>query len=263
MRNAVGSTLSHRGLSSPQSQWFTCGSLPSAHFPTKQLIEALENTPIGIAICDRNLRFAAVNRNLAKMNNIPPDEHLGKTIKEVVGSLAPTVETRIEHVFRSGRPLNNAHLVGRLGARTDFGHWLENYFPILNRSGQVTQVGVFIMELPARRPDSDPKRVLSGSPMLTGQHVSLPGSAVEHVTLSKASCVSNTDQHQLRPLTVREMDVLRLLASGESVKEASTSLAISPKTVETYRTRLMLKLHVASLAHLIHYAIRHHLIELQ
>src|SRR5882762_3532816 len=118
MRNAVGSGLSHRGLSSPQSQWFIDGSFPSAHFPTRQLIEALENTPIGIAICDRNLRFVAVNRNLAKMNDIPPDEHLGKTIHEVVGSLAPTVETRVECVFRTGQPLHNAQLVGRMGART-------------------------------------------------------------------------------------------------------------------------------------------------
>ena len=262
-KKGAASGLSHRVPSSLQSQWFICGSIPHTPFRSRELIKALENTTIGIAICDRNLRFAVVNRNLAKMNNIPPEEHLGKTIHEVVGSLAPTVGTRIEYVFRTGQPLNNAELVGRIGARPDSVHWLETYFPIFDDRGQVRQVGAFVMELPERHPHSGPKRVLFGFPMPTDQHISLAGNAVEHATSSKPLRASNADHSQIRSLSAREMEVLLLLANGASVKEASSNLAISPKTVETYKTRLMLKLNATSLAHLIHYAIRHHLIDVQ
>ncbi len=56
-------------------------------------------------------------------------------------------------------------------------------------------------------------------------------------------------------LSDRELDVLRLLASGRSVKEAAAELGLSAKTVSTYRTRLMEKLGLRSTAELIRYAL--------
>jgi DNA-binding CsgD family transcriptional regulator len=62
-------------------------------------------------------------------------------------------------------------------------------------------------------------------------------------------------------LSMREGEVLRLLASGNSNKEISCILSISVKTVETYRARLMLKINAPSLTHLVHYAIRHQIVQ--
>jgi DNA-binding NarL/FixJ family response regulator len=62
------------------------------------------------------------------------------------------------------------------------------------------------------------------------------------------------------PLSTREQDVVRLIAEGRSNKEISSVLAISVRTVETYRARLMLKLGASSVAQLVHYAIRNHII---
>jgi DNA-binding CsgD family transcriptional regulator len=64
-------------------------------------------------------------------------------------------------------------------------------------------------------------------------------------------------------LSPRELDVLRLLASGKCNKEVASALCISPKTVESYRWRVMLKTNAKSLVHLVHYAIRHKLVGLQ
>jgi DNA-binding NarL/FixJ family response regulator len=50
--------------------------------------------------------------------------------------------------------------------------------------------------------------------------------------------------------------VLRLLAQGWRTKEIAGALGISAKTVETYRSRLMLKFGVDNLAGLIKFAIR-------
>jgi len=60
----------------------------------------------------------------------------------------------------------------------------------------------------------------------------------------------------LTSLTDRELAVLRLLAQGSRNREIATHLGISVKTVETYRSRLMLKLKVTSLADLVRFAIR-------
>jgi DNA-binding CsgD family transcriptional regulator len=64
-------------------------------------------------------------------------------------------------------------------------------------------------------------------------------------------------------LSPRESEILRLLAEGKSNKEIAWGLAISVKTVETYRTRLMIKLGAPSLVYLVHYAIKNQLVQLQ
>lgn len=59
----------------------------------------------------------------------------------------------------------------------------------------------------------------------------------------------------------RELQVLRLLAIGQSNKEVGLGLGISSRTVETYRARLIRKLGVRSTAELVRYAIRNKVVE--
>jgi DNA-binding NarL/FixJ family response regulator len=62
-------------------------------------------------------------------------------------------------------------------------------------------------------------------------------------------------------LSDREFQVLRLLAAGRTVKEIAEQLSLSVKTVSTYRTRLLAKMNLKTNAELIHYAIRHNLVD--
>jgi DNA-binding CsgD family transcriptional regulator len=63
------------------------------------------------------------------------------------------------------------------------------------------------------------------------------------------------------PLSPREHEVLRLLASNESNKQIAARLQISVRTVEVHRRRVMEKLGLHSLSELVHYAIRHRMVE--
>ena len=63
-----------------------------------------------------------------------------------------------------------------------------------------------------------------------------------------------------RPLSPREREVLALLASGRSTKEAAAALGLSPKTVETHRAHIMDKLGIRDLAGLVRHAIREGLV---
>jgi DNA-binding NarL/FixJ family response regulator len=56
-------------------------------------------------------------------------------------------------------------------------------------------------------------------------------------------------------LSPREREVLKLIASGLSSKAIARKLDISPKTVETHRSRLMTKLDLHSVAELVRYAV--------
>ncbi len=62
-------------------------------------------------------------------------------------------------------------------------------------------------------------------------------------------------------LSHRELQVLRLVAAGKTLKEIAAELALSEKTVGTYRARLSAKLRLATNVELARYALRHQLIE--
>jgi DNA-binding NarL/FixJ family response regulator len=62
-------------------------------------------------------------------------------------------------------------------------------------------------------------------------------------------------------LSEREREVMRLLAEGKINKEVATALALSVRTVETHRANIMRKLELTSIVELVHYAVRHQLIQ--
>ena len=76
---------------------------------------------------------------------------------------------------------------------------------------------------------------------------------------------SSLTKHPTRPghhtLSEREFEVFVLLAQGQSVRHIAESLALSIKTVSTYRARLLDKLQLTTTAELIRYALDHRLVE--
>jgi two-component system response regulator NreC len=65
------------------------------------------------------------------------------------------------------------------------------------------------------------------------------------------------DIEKSRELTLREREVLQLIAEGRATKEIAGRLHISVKTVETHRKKIMDKLNLHSVAELTKYAVRH------
>ncbi|HXQ35535.1 MAG TPA: LuxR C-terminal-related transcriptional regulator [Anaerolineales bacterium] len=74
---------------------------------------------------------------------------------------------------------------------------------------------------------------------------------------------NSTDSGPLETLSQREHEILKLVAEGKTSREIAERLSISPKTVDTYRSRLMSKIGVKNLAGLVKFAIRHELISLE
>ncbi len=62
-------------------------------------------------------------------------------------------------------------------------------------------------------------------------------------------------------LSDREYRVMWLLASGKPINRIAKEMFLSPSTVSTYRVRILRKLGLASNAELVHYAVKHQLIE--
>ncbi|MGA8152159.1 MAG: response regulator transcription factor [Terriglobales bacterium] len=64
-------------------------------------------------------------------------------------------------------------------------------------------------------------------------------------------------------LSLREREVLQLLAEGKTTKEVAVTLNISTKTAETHRSNMMVKLRLHSIVELVLYAVRNQIIHVQ
>jgi DNA-binding NarL/FixJ family response regulator len=62
-------------------------------------------------------------------------------------------------------------------------------------------------------------------------------------------------------VTIREREIIQLLAEGKSNKEAAAALGISVKTIEAHRANLMRKLRLRSLSDLVRYAVRNKIVQ--
>ncbi len=75
--------------------------------------------------------------------------------------------------------------------------------------------------------------------------------------------LDETEVRLLEALSRREREILKFVAEGKSSREIGEKLAISPKTVDTYRSRLMRKINVKNVAGVIKFAIQYKIIELE
>jgi len=95
------------------------------------------------------------------------------------------------------------------------------------------------------------KKILAG-----GRYVSATLAETLAVDLRRGS---ELPLHEL--LSDREFQVLRMIASGKSVKEVADELSLSVKTVSTYRSRILEKTGMKTNADLIRYALQTQLVD--
>jgi DNA-binding NarL/FixJ family response regulator len=81
-------------------------------------------------------------------------------------------------------------------------------------------------------------------------------SSISQFVVAKA-VRDDTRAHALDLLSVRERCVLQLVVESKSTVEIARSLSLSPKSVETYRSRIKQKLNLPTLPDLVKFAIRH------
>jgi DNA-binding NarL/FixJ family response regulator len=88
----------------------------------------------------------------------------------------------------------------------------------------------------------------------------------KYVTASLAEKLAATLGGDLRQaphecLSNRELQVLRMISSGRTIKEIAAELALSEKTVGTYRGRISTKMGLATNVELTRYALQNHLVD--
>src|SRR4051794_36991731 len=117
------------------------------------LLDALfANAPVGLAFWDIDMRFRRINAQLAAMNGLSAEEHLGRRPSELVADIGGQVEALIERVLATGEPLRDVEVVGETPAapgRT--AHWLAHYYPVRDDDGELRGVAGLVVEVTGER----------------------------------------------------------------------------------------------------------------
>jgi hypothetical protein len=112
------------------------------------LADFFNNSNVGLAVFDEELRYRAVNPWLANVHRYSVDFHLGRTVRTILGSVAARPEPAIRRVFATGCTISNLEVGGKLPTKTITERWVDNFFPIRDHKGEVRQVGGVIVPVP-------------------------------------------------------------------------------------------------------------------
>ena len=122
---------------------------------SKQLEEIesyYDNAPVGLAVLDAEFRYVKINSSLAELNGIPPQKHIGKTIREIVPNIADESESAISKVFSTGEPIRNIEFTGYTAAHPDEKRvYLESWIPIKDQKGTTTHLYAMVQDITERK----------------------------------------------------------------------------------------------------------------
>ncbi|MFJ1470903.1 MULTISPECIES: PAS domain-containing protein [Massilia] len=109
---------------------------------------AFAHVPVGLAVLDLDLRFMRINRQLAEINGLPAEDHIGKSIHDVIPDIAPAAEVRIRQVMARSAPLLGFVFEGATPAQAHVRRvWRESIYPVVDRNGAMLGVTVVVEEI--------------------------------------------------------------------------------------------------------------------
>ncbi|MDX3244480.1 SpoIIE family protein phosphatase [Streptomyces sp. ME18-1-4] len=112
----------------------------------------VEQSPNGLAVLDTDLRYVSVNSAMERLNGVPAEDHLGRTVPEVLPRVdAELLESAARQVLRTGKPLVDRFTVGRTPAAPDEDHaWSVSLYRLEDARGTVLGVAASVVDVTDR-----------------------------------------------------------------------------------------------------------------
>ncbi|MCG3178412.1 MAG: hypothetical protein BIFFINMI_00739 [Phycisphaerae bacterium] len=124
-----------------------------AHRSLDDLLQIYRTAPVGLCVLDTELRFVKISDRLAAYAGRPPQDHLGRTIREMLPTaLADLVEPIYRKVLQTGEPQLDVELTTPAPADPEVSRdWLISCHPCRDESDRMTGVSVVVQEITQHR----------------------------------------------------------------------------------------------------------------
>ncbi|MFF4352810.1 SpoIIE family protein phosphatase [Streptomyces sp. NPDC001530] len=117
------------------------------------LCERLINqSPIGLALMDPDLRYLLVNPALERIDGIPAEDHVGRHLRETLPFPdVDTIESALHQVLTTGTPLLDQYHVGRPLTDPDHDHaWSLSFYRLEDPGGRVLGAAASVVDVTER-----------------------------------------------------------------------------------------------------------------
>ncbi|MEV5840665.1 SpoIIE family protein phosphatase [Streptomyces sp. NPDC051985] len=117
------------------------------------LCERLINqSPIGLALLDPDLRYLLVNPALERIDGVPAEEHIGRHLRETLPLPdIDTVESALRQVLTTGTPLLDQYHVGRPPSDPEHEHaWSLSFYRLEDPGGRVLGAAISVVDVTER-----------------------------------------------------------------------------------------------------------------
>ncbi len=108
--------------------------------------------PLGLALLDREFRFVRINPALAEINGHSIEDHLGRSVWDLVPDVRASAEPLLRQVLATGEALRNVELSGETPAQPGVTrHWSEHFYPVRDAAGAITGIAIICEEITERQ----------------------------------------------------------------------------------------------------------------
>lgn len=106
----------------------------------------LTSSPIGLALFDTDLCYLYANESLARLNDLPLQDHLGHTLDEVLPQIAPEFGPMLRQILDTREPILNFESSGET-LSGQYRNCLSSHFPVCLPNGELLGIGNTVMDI--------------------------------------------------------------------------------------------------------------------
>jgi len=126
-------------------------AVEAANLPLSDLTTIYAQAPVGLSVLGADLRFRCINNRLAEIDGVSVEDHIGRTVREVLPNLADTLEPILRRVLETGEPICT-HISGETPAQPGKQrYWQACYHPLRDPSGHVVGINVMVEDTTERK----------------------------------------------------------------------------------------------------------------
>jgi PAS domain S-box-containing protein len=117
----------------------------------EQLEHLYQTAPVGLALWDLDLRFLRINEWLAALNGPSVEDHLGRSLYEILPDLADQLAPFHQQVIQTGKPVLDREIMGSTPASPERRHYLCSYLPFRSKAGELIGVSTVVQDIDLRK----------------------------------------------------------------------------------------------------------------
>jgi two-component system cell cycle sensor histidine kinase/response regulator CckA len=120
--------------------------------PIAMVRHSMDQAPIGFALYTDEMRYRVVNKCLADMNGIPAEDHIGRTVEEVVPHRASQLREAYRQVAETRKPLLNWETsYETTGEPRQLRYCSERWYPLFTAEGRIYGVYYTVTDVTAHK----------------------------------------------------------------------------------------------------------------